>query len=406
MDRAGFFKASSISGSMWQCNLRQTLGISILFIASIGDAFASMSPCYQWQALVSGYQTSAQEAIDSATTLCRAAPASCGFNTTNWNFRNWRGSVGFISADGRTTTFPNYFAFLDYESQSKGPPPGPWEPAQFQFGLGFRDNPNGCQVFVTAQAATRAQVGRTCDCVNDPVNPASGAVFSIEEDAKGAVGPVFRRFYNSTDPGGGDLGPGWRHSFTRNIQAGYSSSYFKPYVTGPDYSSLYNDESLACTSGFAQIKGRVSTWANATASYANGVCTLSVGNTLIGTLPIYYTSPPTPPPMSTALIGFDATRDDGQLVSFMIIGGAIVGPASISMTLQQTASGYTLTDTGDFVESYDANGRLLSVTSRGGVVRTMGYDVSGRLSTVTDNFGHQLTLSYDSQNHLSTVTRQ
>ena len=60
----------------------------------------------------------------------------------------------------------------------------------------------------------------------------------------------------------------------------------------------------------------------------------------------------------------------------------------------------------DNVETYDTTGKLLSITSRAGVVQTMSYDGSGRLSSVTDNFGHQLIFSYDASGKLSSVTRQ
>jgi YD repeat-containing protein len=144
---------------------------------------------------------------------------------------------------------------------------------------------------------------------------------------------------------------------------------------------------------------------SATATYANGVCALTVGGTRIGTLPLYYASPQLPAPGGT-LLGFDATRDDGQLITFTLQGSSIIAPPTIGLKLQQTPSGYTLIDDNDNVEIYDTTGRLLSLTSRAGVVQTMGYDTSARLSTVTDNFGHQLTLNYNSQGLLSSVTRQ
>ena len=162
---------------------------------------------------------------------------------------------------------------------------------------------------------------------------------------------------------------------------------------------------LPCSSGFAEIKARSRTWANASASYANGVCSLNTGNTRIGTLTLLYTSIPTPNPSILTLVGYDATRDDGQIVSFTLPSGSIAAPPTIDLKLQQTSSGYTLTDRNDNVETYDVNGRLLSVTTRAHVVQTMSYDASNRLSAVTDSFGHGLILTYDGGNRLSTVNR-
>jgi YD repeat-containing protein len=77
------------------------------------------------------------------------------------------------------------------------------------------------------------------------------------------------------------------------------------------------------------------------------------------------------------------------------------GPAE---RLQQTGSGYTLTDANDTAEAYDANGRLVTVTSRAGVVQTLTYNGSDSLANVTDSFGHSITIGYDSLGRLSSVT--
>jgi len=217
----------------------------------------------------------------------------------------------------------------------------------------------------------------------------------------------FKHFFNSTDSTSADVSRSWRHGFSRNIVSLYSSSSYRPYIVNPDNSSLYNDEANACTNGFAEIKSRVNTWTTAIASYANGVCTLSVDTKEIGTLPLLYQSLPTPAPGTIRLIGYDVSRDDGQLIRFILDGnGSIINPPGINLKLQKTTSGFTVTDSNDNVEQYDANGKLLTVTSRTGVVQTMSFDGSGRLSNVSDSFGHQLIMNYDGQGHLSSVTRQ
>jgi YD repeat-containing protein len=217
---------------------------------------------------------------------------------------------------------------------------------------------------------------------------------------------VFKRYYDSNDRSATKLNRGWRHSFSRSIRRVQSSSTYKAFAASADTSSLYNDEASACTSGFAEIKSRVSTWANASAAFTGNACRLSIGTTSIGTLPLYYTSLPTPAPGTTSTISYEVIRDDGQVVSFSVEGTSAVSPPGSTLTLQATGSGYTLTDANDVVEAYDTNGKLLSATSRSGTVQTMGYDGSGKLSTVSDSFGHSLALSYDSQGRPSAVTRQ
>ena len=56
------------------------------------------------------------------------------------------------------------------------------------------------------------------------------------------------------------------------------------------------------------------------------------------------------------------------------------------------------------VEAYDANGRLLSITSRSGLVQTLSYDASGHVSSVSDAFGRSLTFGYDTSGRLSSMT--
>jgi YD repeat-containing protein len=57
----------------------------------------------------------------------------------------------------------------------------------------------------------------------------------------------------------------------------------------------------------------------------------------------------------------------------------------------------------DSVETYDAQGRLLSVAERNGWTTTLTYDAQGRLITLTNAFGRQLRLAYDAQGRLAQV---
>lgn len=67
-------------------------------------------------------------------------------------------------------------------------------------------------------------------------------------------------------------------------------------------------------------------------------------------------------------------------------------------------NGWKLTAATKDVESYDAVGRLLSVTTRAGFMFTLVYDGNARLANVTDSFGRHLVLTYDSNGRLNTMT--
>jgi YD repeat-containing protein len=106
------------------------------------------------------------------------------------------------------------------------------------------------------------------------------------------------------------------------------------------------------------------------------------------------------------VMGYDAIRDDGQVITFWLDGSSFVSPPGLAMHFEQVAAGFHLTDAQDHVEAYDGTGKLLSITGRSGVIQTMGYDPLGRLSTVTNSFGGQITLGYDPQGRISSVSRQ
>lgn len=260
------------------------------------------------------------------------------------------------------------------------------------------------KVYVSAQPAPAAQCGPAKNCVGEPINPINGSVFSVNGDTLAVSNNLdLSRYYNSLDAGTDDLTGGWRHSFSRTIRPRYLPIAYRPYVAADALnSSLYADEAAACTNGFLEIRPRMPGLASAIATYENGACKLSTSGMFQGTLQLY--ADQAGEFQSLPLIGFDAVRDDGQQITFVINSGAIASPSGVNLKLTQVGSGYSLIDGNDSIESYDTSGKLLSVTYRTGVVQTMSYDASGRLIGVTDSFGHQLILNYDAQGRLSAVT--
>jgi RHS repeat-associated protein len=106
-----------------------------------------------------------------------------------------------------------------------------------------------------------------------------------------------------------------------------------------------------------------------------------------------------------------AYRSDGTTLHFKLSNGTFVPDADVADRLVELVDGsgnitgwqYTIA-ANDEVETYNALGKLISLTSRAGVTQTLAYDSAGRLSTVTDTFGHTLTLTYDASSRLSTMT--
>jgi YD repeat-containing protein len=381
--------------------LRSRFVCLILSAALVARAYGA-GPCYQWSLGNVPWFSAPDAALSAFVAYCQAN-ATTSYICLDGCPRAENGITVTYISDGLTpTVWPYYWGAVHCHVAYLG---NQWDVYHTHITLYIQTNPAGCQCYLTATAPDAAQCGPTCNGVGHPINPASGAVYDTIVDIHATADSIsFKRFYNSADVGSPDLNAGWRHSFSRSITPKYANTGYQPYMPVPGNSSLYSDEPTACTNGFAEIKAQVSTWANANATYSNGVCTVSVGSISVGNIRILYTSQPNPTPTTTP-IGFDVTRDDGQLVRFWLNGSSMVAPPSIGLKLQQTSSGYTLQDENDSVETYDVNGRLLSITGRAGVAQTMSYDSSGHLSAVTDSFGHSLSYTYDSQGHLSSVTK-
>lgn len=251
-----------------------------------------------------------------------------------------------------------------------------------------------------------ADLGRSCPACNnwpDPTNPSSGNEFLAETD----INPIgsrktlgFERYYNSLDYNIGDLGPAWRHSFGRHLVLEYPQP---AYLLGTGVSSVYSTQSDACTSGWNDIKASVAGLENATASFSNGVCTVSLNGTAVTTLGVW--SNDSQDSGESSYLAIHAYRDDGHVINFTPNGSGFTAESGVGYQLVSTSNGFQLTDEQDNVETYNATGTLLSIADRAGNTETLSYNSStGQLESVTDSFGHGLTFAYDREGQLTSVT--
>jgi RHS repeat-associated protein len=244
------------------------------------------------------------------------------------------------------------------------------------------------------QASSPAGAGHSCPaCANppDPVNPSSGNEFLTETDIHQPL--FFKRYYNSIDTTPSDLGPGWSHSFSRHLTVTSVS------LSTPITSSPYITQSEACTSGWTQISGSVAGFETASASFSNGVCTVSNGSETM-LLPVYATTAP-----GGSITEIQVYRDDGYVINFTSNGSTFVAEPGVGYRLVSTSNGgYQLVDEQDNVETYDSSGKLLSIADRAGNTQTLTYNSSALLSSVSDNFGHTLAFAFNDQSQLASVT--
>ncbi len=114
-------------------------------------------------------------------------------------------------------------------------------------------------------------------------------------------------------------------------------------------------------------------------------------------------------------------RDDGKMLTFTLVNGRYQPDADITDSLTRLTYNGVYTTGWQYrvaadqsQESYDAYGKLLSITSRDGSVQTLSYSDAttpaavapqpGLLLRVTDQFGRQLNFTYDSNSRVSQMT--
>lgn len=94
------------------------------------------------------------------------------------------------------------------------------------------------------------------------------------------------------------------------------------------------------------------------------------------------------------------TRGDGRLLIFTkTTTGTYVGDLDAPEIFRDALAGsnavYQFVDADDTVENYDADGKLLSITTRDGFATNLLYDAADRLSSVTDPNGRMLIFNYN-----------
>ncbi len=261
-------------------------------------------------------------------------------------------------------------------------------------------------------ANTNVELGDSCSAsgslaAGNPIHIASGNKFQAETDLRrvGGTGLSFRRYYNSLDGQTTRLGAKWNHTYTALLLPTYGST--PPLYSGggsENQTTPYTTEAQACESGWPQIRAQYTDplYQSATAIYANGSCALYNNGNYLGTIavhPTVYTWSAIP-----EVATWNARRPDGKIIRFDNAGNGIWRTSGANgMTLEQTTSGFLLTDKNDTVEEYDTNGWLSSITRRNGEKETVTF-VAGFLDNVTDNTGNTLTFTYDTNNRLATVT--
>jgi len=190
--------------------------------------------------------------------------------------------------------------------------------------------------YVTTDSLPLADCGNNCNKVADPISPSNGNVSHSEIDIPvngSSPQSVFEHFYNSDDSSFSDMVIGWRHSFSRKIVANVQATPYVPYFyPNPRNSALFSDPGSACNSGWSQVSSTSTRWANTTSTYVNGLCSLSQGGNVVATIAVRNASF-LPASVTGSAVSFDATRDDGRDINFMVSGSTIVAPIGVDVKI-------------------------------------------------------------------------
>jgi RHS repeat-associated protein len=103
-----------------------------------------------------------------------------------------------------------------------------------------------------------------------------------------------------------------------------------------------------------------------------------------------------------------AERPDGQQITFTLTSGDWIPDTDVDVTLTNSGTAWTLTDSNDTVETYTANGAgteasLSTIALRNGYTQTLAYNGSNQLTSVTDSYSRALSFTYNTLGRIATM---
>ncbi len=232
----------------------------------------------------------------------------------------------------------------------------------------------------------------TCPVEGDPCNPATGNETESETDYASPKGDLrVQRYYASQGVGDGyaELGQRWRHNYAKRME-GYDTPFYHMYY-GPK-SSLFTTKQQACHDGWNELKSTVyqGMLSDTDAAYQNGVCEISRGVEIVAKLVIHNTLYAK---KDSDILTF--TQTNGQIIAYSNQGGVWLPlyPGKTSLVLEEDGWKYHVP--GGSLETYNANGFLVSSKDTNGRLTSFSYNDQGHLETVAGAFGDTLTYHYE-----------
>ena len=99
------------------------------------------------------------------------------------------------------------------------------------------------------------------------------------------------------------------------------------------------------------------------------------------------------------------TDGDGLVYTFTKDANGILQPSlKDGLSLQKTADGYQLTNTGNYTQRFNQAGQLISITDLNNNTQTLTYDGNNRLSTIRDARATLASFTSDTNGRIATIT--
>jgi YD repeat-containing protein len=244
-----------------------------------------------------------------------------------------------------------------------------------------------------------------CDAIaGNPVDTSTGAKIQHEIDIPSrGVGQIgFDRTYNN---GNKAVGGFWYNDYQKSLRI------ISPQETEilRDKSSPYASKATACTSGWNELKTKITdSWAQGTsAQYVNETCQVTRNNAVVRNIPIL------PDGQSIEIYikpgAIQLVRENGSILSFGLginnqykeLNGE---RGQLTEVSNAAPIAWRYKNASGDIEDYNADGKLLSITASNGMKQELFYDAaSGLLARVKDSMNRELVFAY-AGNQISSVT--
>ncbi|MFC1751456.1 hypothetical protein ACFL2V_22040, partial [Pseudomonadota bacterium] len=266
---------------------------------------------------------------------------------------------------------------------------------------GTQGGPPDCtEVYFSAWSGI---VPEQCNSIGHPINFDTGNKYLTEVVgiSEGVAGFDFKLHYNSKSS------EKWTYNFARSIE--YSDGIVESKIVklGTVFDG-YSTPGDACLAGLNHFKAQVSDpeLQLTTASYENSQCVIRKQNNTVWDVMQIYQGDPDATYVKHVIVHAPTTkiiRGNGKRYTYMKQGGSWVSNGTYPDTLEELVdesnnrTGWKITNSRNETETYDVNGKLLSIQGLTGNTKTFSYTTTGQLEKVETNLGHSISFAYSSE---------